>query len=143
MARRIGGPLLLLMMQMWHLVIGIGLALLLAALLARHAMKVHARNRAAPFLLFDEASRLLDQPEIGQAETVGSYTLSGSYGGHPVQVRVVTDTLAVRKLPSMWLMVTIPEPLPVRAIFDMVMRPAGPVTFSNFDQLAHSLPLPA
>ena len=29
-----------------------------------------------------------------------------------MQAKALVDTLAVRKLPSLWLMVTIPEPLP-------------------------------
>ena len=56
--------------------------------------------------------------------------------------QVIVDTLAARKLPSLWLMVTRPAPQPVDQVFDFMMRPAGPSTFSNFDFLPHALPLP-
>jgi hypothetical protein len=40
-------------------------------------------------------------------------------------------------------MVTIPEPLPVTAKFNLMMRPSGPTSFSNFDLLPATLELPA
>ena len=141
MARRSGGPLLL--MARWQMLAGLLLALGLAITLVRQALDARARSRAAPGLLFGKAADLLERPEIAQGGTIGSCLLTGRYDGHFVQVKTVIDTLAVRKLPSLWLMVTLPELLPVVATFDLMMRPAGPVTFSNFDQLAHTLPHPA
>ena len=68
--------------------------------------------------------------------------LSGSYGGFPVQIYPLVDTLATRRLPALWLLVTLQDNLPLAARFDMMMRPAGPTTFSNFDQLPHTLERP-
>ena len=67
---------------------------------------------------------------------------STGYRDLPVQVQTVTDTLNVRKLPSLWLMVTIAAPLPVTSTFDLMMRPAGPTTFSNFDHLPVTIERP-
>jgi hypothetical protein len=39
-------------------------------------------------------------------------------------------------------MITLPEPQPVDATFDLMMRAAGPSTFSNFDFLEHVIPRP-
>jgi hypothetical protein len=36
-------------------------------------------------------------------------------------------------------MVTLQDNLPVKAHFDLMMRPAGPTTFSNFDYLPHTI----
>ena len=57
-------------------------------------------------------------------------------------MKAITDTLALRKLPSLWLMVTLPGELPVKATFDLMMRPAGPTTFSNFDHLPATVTAP-
>jgi hypothetical protein len=141
MARPRGGPFSL--NVMWQVLAGFLLTVALAILLMRRTLRSRARTKATPAILFAESANILQDPEFGHGETVGSYVLTGRYNGRFVQVRVLTDTLAVRKLPSQWLMVTIPEPLPVGSVFDLMLRPAGPLTFSNFDQLAHTLPLPA
>lgn len=127
---------------MWQEILGIIVALGLAALLARQFLDVMARQKAAPANFFANTKSVLDDPKISSGPTVGTYQLTGRYKGHAVQVKAITDTLAVRKLPSQWLMVTIPEDLPVTATFDMMMRPAGPTTFSNFDTLPFSLGRP-
>ena len=129
-------------MAPWQIALGLLLALALGFQLFRRAATQTAVIRNYPSRLFAEAAPLLAQAEIGHGDTVGSYTLNGYYEGHPVRVKAVTDTLATRKLPSLWLMVTIPEPVPVRAVFDLMMRPAGIATFSNFDQLPYTLPHP-
>lgn len=68
-------------------------------------------------------------------ETAGYARLEGRYRGLPVQVRPIVDTLSVRKLPSLWLLVTMPEPLPVRSTLDLLMRPDAADSFTNFHRL--------
>jgi hypothetical protein len=69
--------------------------------------------------------------------------LKGAYKNFPVQILPVVDTLATRRLPALWLLVTVQDNLPLTAKFDLMMRPAGPTTFSNFDLLGHTLkPIP-
>lgn len=120
---------------MWQEILSIIAALALAALLARQFLDAMAKQKAAPGLMFETAKTLLDEPRISSGPAVGTHVLTGTYKGHAVQVKIITDTLATRKLPSLWLMVTIPENLPLNCTFDMMMRPAGPTTFSNFDSL--------
>jgi hypothetical protein len=55
-------------------------------------------------------------------------------------LRTIVDTLATRKLPARWVSVSITEKVAVPATFDMMMRPGSPTTFSNFDNLQHTLP---
>jgi hypothetical protein len=127
---------------MWQSILGIIAALGLTALLTRQILRTMDRKRHAPETLFREAKTLLSEPRTEPGPTVGSYRLIGLYHDLPVQVQTVIDTLNVRKLPSLWLMVTMPEPLPLRATFDLMMRPSGPTTFSNFDALPFTIERP-
>lgn len=61
--------------------------------------------------------------------------LSGTYRNHTFDVQVVPDSLNFRKLPSLWLLVSLPEPMPVRATFDLMMRPRGVEMFSKHAEL--------
>jgi hypothetical protein len=127
---------------MWQVIIGTALAAALAVLLTRHAMSTARRRKAEPERLLSAAAAVLDAPRISAGMTAGTYVLTGRYKGHNAEVKVVTDTLAVRKLPSLWLMVTLPGELPVRATMDLMMRPAGSSSFSNFDHLPITEPTP-
>ena len=86
---------------------------------------------------------LLVDARLENTGTVGYQRLSGRFGGHSIQVLPVVDTLALRRLPVLWLLVTLQEPLPVRGKLDLMMRPNGPTTFSNFDLLPVTLACPA
>lgn len=121
---------------------GIIAALGLAALLARQLLDAMARKRAEPERMFGEARGVLEDARVEPGPTAGSCRLVGSYGSHDIQAQTVVDTLNVRKLPSLWLMVTIADPLPVKATFDLMMRPTGSSTFSNFDHLPATIERP-
>src|SRR5438552_7915125 len=127
---------------MWQTIIAVIAALGLAALQARSILESMAKKKRAPFDFFQGAASLLEDTSIGPGKTVGSFLMTGHYAGLPARVETVVDTLNVRKLPSLWLMVTIPDPLPLKATFDMMMRPSGPTTFSNFGTLPHTIELP-
>jgi len=130
-------------MVMWTTFLGIVAITGFSALLARRFRDAMAKKKNAPELLFREAKALLESAAIEPGPTLGSYRLTGFYRDLPVQAQTVVDTLNVRKLPSLWLMVTIPEPLPLEATFDLMMRPSGPTTFSNFDALPVTMERPA
>jgi hypothetical protein len=123
--------------------LALGVAILGAIHLARMARQ---RRRQA-----EEAGRQADAavrtvlPDARPVayETVGVHGWSGTWQGRAVQVRTIVDTLAVRKLPSVWLSVTLAGPVPVPGTLDVMLRPAGPTTFSRFDDLAVTLPTPA
>lgn len=128
---------------MWQTIFGIIGALALAALLARQLLDAMAKRRNEPLLKLGEAFVVLDNARLEESGTAGVHRVVGSYHGLPVQVQTVVDTLAVRKLPSLWLMVTIPAPLPVKSTFDLMMRPTGPTSFSNFDHLPETIERPS
>jgi len=127
---------------MWGVILGIIFAALLSGLLGFHYVNASARYRRAPHVFFAAAKEMIDKPQVSAGKSAGSYLLRGSYRGHPVHIKAVADTLSVRKLPSLWLLATIPEVLPVTATFDMMMRPAGPTTFTNFELLPETVPNP-
>ena len=117
------------------IVAAIGLALHLA-----NKFRTAARKRAAaPDAFFASVKPLIAEARYEGEELAGYPQLVGRYRGLPVRLHPVIDTLAIRKLPSLWLLATIPEPLPLSATFDLMMRPAGPTTFSNFDHLPATL----
>ncbi|MDG4880644.1 hypothetical protein [Mesorhizobium sp. WSM4884] len=101
-----------------------------------------SRNKAWAALAADAAAiRAVIPDAIDVSDgTAGVATWAGSWNGERAQVRTIVDTLATRKLPTRWLSVTITEPVAVPGVFDMMMRPGSPTTFSNFDHLEHTLP---
>jgi hypothetical protein len=68
--------------------------------------------------------------------------LSGRYRGHEVRLEPVVDDMARRKVPVLWLKVTVLKPNPYRAILDLLVRPGGVEIYSPSDELDHHLPLP-
>lgn len=92
--------------------------------------------------LLSQAGEVLDDT----AETLlasGYSKVTGTYGGLPVVLEPVVDTLNIRKLPALWLMVTLPTPMPVRATFDLMMRATGLEVFSRYHTLEHAITPPA
>ncbi len=73
---------------------------------------------------------------------VGFPRLCGRYQGQIFDVQAVPDTLTFRKLPALWILVTLPAPLPLRATLDLMIRPTGVEPFSNFHRLAEQIAVP-
>jgi hypothetical protein len=127
----------------WQAILASLAALVLAVLLVRRALREQARKADAPMAFFAPVLSLLEDARIVSSENAATWKLEGSYKGLPVQVQALTDTLALRRLPALWLLVTLQVPLPIRAKFDMMMRPAGQTSFSNFDLLPETIGCPA
>jgi hypothetical protein len=126
-----------------QIVICVVAAVVLAALLVRQFFNESAKDADQGRVLFRQVQHLFDAADVQRGQTAGVWTLTGRYREHFFQLKTVADTLATRKLPSLWLMVTLPESQPVFATTDMMMRAAGVTSFSNFDFLPHTLTLPA
>ncbi len=122
--------------------IAITIAALLAILLVRNYFVQRQRNATAASRLFSQVRNLLDNSTETVGTSLGSHRVDGVFQNNLVQIQTITDTLATRKLPSLWLMVTVLAKLPVTAKLDMMLRSAGPTSFSNFDFLNHSISLP-
>lgn len=116
------------------------LGLVGAGLLWQSAGAARARNdRRAGYL--DQCQPLFANGQKAVVET-GFPRLSGRYRGQMFDIQVVPDSLSLRKLPALWLLVTLPEPLPVSGTFDVMLRATGHETFSNFGSLPDQIAAP-
>lgn len=93
--------------------------------------RARARRRAA----FLDDVQTLFTGGLKALNLDGFPRISGTYQGHTFDIQAVPDTLNVRKLPTLWLLVSLPAPMPVKATFDLMMRPRGVEMFSNHAQL--------
>lgn len=127
------------MLQTIITILGVAVAIGLAVRFALKLMAAMRKKREAPDDFFAKVKPLIEDARYEGENLPGYPQLVGKYHGLGVRLYPVVDTLAVRKLPSLWLLATIAEPLPIAATFDLMMRPAGPTTFSNFDRLPVTL----
>lgn len=128
---------------MFQSLIALLLFALLALLLYHNWQVAIAKQRSMPEQVLGPLRSILENVEIRQGEAVGVYQLMGSYQGEPVAVKAIVDLLMVRKLPSLWLMVTLPSDIKVPGTLDIMLRPAGQTSFSKFDFLPITLTRPA
>lgn len=76
-------------------------------------------------------------------EPTGFPRLTAETDGAAFDLQAIPDSLTFRKLPALWVMVTLPAPMPVKATLDIMARPAGNEPFSHFANLPQSLPCPS
>ena len=93
------------------------------------------RQRAARRAAFLDDVQTLFSGGLKKLNPDGFPRISGTYRDLTFDIQAVPDTLNVRKLPSLWLLVSLPGPLPVRATFDLMMRPRGVELFSKHAEL--------
>ena len=91
---------------------------------------------------FDDCLPLFEAPRKGVTDH-GFARVAGRYQGRLFDLQAVPDALSYRKLPCLWLLVTLTEPMPVGGTLDIMMRPAGGEVFSNFGALTGRVTLPA
>lgn len=117
-----------------------GLGLLAAALgiaglaLLWQTVRASRARGAIRAAYFDKVSALFADTRTGRAGT-GFPRLNGRYRGATFDLQALPDTLTFRKLPALWVMVTLPAPLPLRATLDVMVRATGLEPFSNFHSL--------
>jgi hypothetical protein len=118
------------------------LILALSAHLYHHAKTTRARAAAAKSALTASVVAVIPDARDASTGTAGVTTFAGHRNGERVQVTAIVDTLATRKLPALWLSVTVTEKVEIPAVFDLMMRPGSATTFSNFDHLEFTVPTP-
>jgi hypothetical protein len=84
---------------------------------------------------------LLQDPSLTQ-QGADYPVLRGLHRGHKVELRPLADTLALRKLPALWLSVTIDGPTGAPGAIDALLRPTGAEHWSPSGRLPHRLPTP-
>lgn len=115
-------------------------ALFVASLFALHRWD-RRRIRRARGTYFDDCVSLFDEPQLSQ-DDVDFPALDGRYRGHRVRLQPVVDHVAVRKIPSLWLLVTVFGDLPGIAPLDLLVRPQNVEFYSPSSTLPVSLKLP-
>lgn len=118
-----------------------GLCAVLLFVALSYSLRSGAARLVARAGYLDACLPLFSQPLKGVAET-GFARISGHYRGQMFDVQVVPDSLSVRKLPCLWVLVTIVEPLPVAGTFDVMLRATGAETFSKFGTLPDQIVVP-
>lgn len=113
------------------------LGLWLALRLIRES-RLRAQSRAS---YFDAVKPLFDGGET-RVQSTGFPRMTGRRAGLDFDLQTIPDTLTFRKLPALWVLVTLPEALPLDATLDLMARPSGNEPFTHFAALPHSLPTP-
>lgn len=101
-----------------------------------------ARSRStARARYFDAVAPLFDRVKT-RIEPTGLPRVAADLGEDSFDLQAIPDSLTFRKLPALWVMVTLPAQTPVKATLDIMARPTGNEPFSHFARLPQSLPCP-
>lgn len=79
--------------------------------------------------VFDDCTMLLTDA-VATQQSIGFPRLKGSYRGYQVMLEVQVDTLSMRKLPPLWLMVTIVGRQRTHGSLDVLVRPQNTEFYS-------------
>lgn len=108
-------------------------------LLASRRRRVVMARRGA---LLEGCSRLFSD-RLVKVSPLGFPRMAGTADGVRWDVQLVSDALGVRKLPALWLLVSLPAPMPVAGTLHLMLRPTGGEGFSRFRDLPVQVALPA
>jgi hypothetical protein len=120
----------------WLIALAAGAALIVLLTLMQRRNRGDLKERRAS--LFAAAYGILDTYRITQAG-IDYPAMQATYRGHAFHVDVVVDTLTFRKLPVLWLRVSLLAPLPGMATFDILVRSQNVEFYSPSAELPHRL----
>ncbi len=99
----------------------------------------HLKERRGEF--FDQCLDLFQNCRVTQEGPLFP-RLSGYYRDHEVRLEPLIDNMAWRKVPVLYLKVTVLQPNSYRGILDLLIRPGGVEVYSPSNDLNYHLPLP-
>lgn len=105
-------------------------------------MRDHRIQQARRRGLLDDCARLFDR----YALTHGGDSfprLSGRSGTRNVDARLISDTMTIRRLPQLWLQVTVLERTNSESEFAVLVRPSGYEFYSLTTDFPHAIERPA
>lgn len=106
---------------------------------------IYRRNRASikaeRAAMFAACLPLVENYRLVQ-DDMNFPVLTGTYRGHDLRAEPVADHVGFRKIPSLWLLVTIKREVPVQGTFDLLARPQNIEFFSPGAELAEHVPVP-
>ncbi|MBZ0155207.1 MAG: hypothetical protein K8I29_03210 [Alphaproteobacteria bacterium] len=91
--------------------------------------------------MFDSCIGLFDSYRLSQ-DSVYFPVLEGRYRGYGVRIELIADHIAVRKLPSLWLTVTLRGTVRYGGVLDLLVRPLNVEFFSPSALLEARLSVP-
>ena len=124
------------------LVCSLAIAALGVAILVWVARREHAAVLAGRGAVLDACSPLFDESSLTLGVD-GFPRLEGAIAGHRLILEVIPDTMTVRRLPQLWLSVTLVKRLPLDSGFAVLVRPTGAEFYSLTHRLEHRLEPPA
>lgn len=92
--------------------------------------------------LFERCRDLFESCRVTQ-DGIDVAVLEGRYRGHDFRVEPIIDHVNLRKVPSLWLLVTLRAPVPWRGALDLLVRPQNTEFYSPSAELPVALELPA
>ncbi len=100
-------------------------AIAITVFLAAILWFIHRRNRQAikaeRNAMYDDCLGLFEDVKITQ-DDVDFPILTGRYKGREIKLKPIPDYMMFRKIPSLWLQVTVIGDLPYRGVLDFLMR---------------------
>ncbi len=113
-------------------------ALVCLTWLYRRDRRRSGQRRAA---FFGDCLSLFERYRVTQ-DDVYYPVLEGGYQGFSIRLEPIVDHVVFRKIPSLWLKVTLIAPVRFRGIFDLLMRAQGSEFYSPFGDLAQRITVP-
>ena len=104
--------------------------------------RARARQVAVRSAYFDDCKSLFEDCRVVPHGT-DFPVLEGRHAGYQFRLEPIVDHMAVRKLPSLWLKVSLLGDLPVPGAVDFLARPQNTEFYSPSASLPHSLRIPA
>lgn len=120
----------------------LGLSLVFTAILCWMYRRNHRQTWAGRGRLLDECAELLESP-VFSSNDAGYAVLEGRYRGFSVRLTLEEDHAAPRKIPSLWLHVTVGGKDAAKGTLDMLVRPQNTEFYSpswNWDGYVQPLP---
>jgi hypothetical protein len=112
------------------------------AVLSWIALRDHTARHASRRALLGECTRLFDRHALTH-EGDSFPRLSGRIGARNLDVRLISDTMTIRRLPQLWLQVTVLERLPGIGGLAILVRPSGYEFYSLASDFHHVIEPPA
>ncbi len=88
-----------------------------------------------------ELERVLEQPRL-EHRAVDFPVVTGRWRGMDARIELHTDAIVMRKLPALWLLVTLKTPLKIDGAIAVMKRPLNTEYWSPFDRLSDRLDRP-
>lgn len=117
------------------------LAVILGVFLFVMHMKARRNIRIKRRETFTNCLNLFSNVNIYQ-DDVNFPVLTANYKGLEVKLEPLVDHIAVRKIPSLWLLVTVKSPIPYSGTIDYLVRPQNTEFYSPSNNLDSALVIP-